>query len=121
LTVVVEVINVGWVNGAGTTDDFDLAAIFRALSDAGRRDMLTRLSISPATVSETVPPRMTLAAGLQHVQTLEKCGLITTERSGRKRVCRLNPAAFLAVEAWLAYTRNPVETRLDLLDEHLRK
>lgn len=101
-------------------DEFDEAAIFHALDDPGRRAMLTRLSIAPATVSEIVSSSMTLAAGVQHVQVLEKSGLIHTEKLGRKRICRLNPAAFKAAEAWLASRRNPTERRLEQLEDHVR-
>jgi hypothetical protein len=64
---------------------------------------------------------MTLAAGLQHVQVLEKSGLIHTEKLGRKRVCRLNPAAFTAAESWLASRRSPTEHRLEQLEDHFQR
>jgi DNA-binding transcriptional ArsR family regulator len=107
------------VSGSGSWDEFDEAAVFHALDDAGRRAMVTRLSIAPATVSEIVPSSMTLAAGVQHVQVLEKSGLICTEKLGRKRICRLNPDTFKAAEAWLASRRSPIERRLEQLDDHL--
>ena len=65
---------------------------FLALADPGRRAMLSRLSVGPATVSELAEPLdMTLSAVLQHVNYLEDTGLVATRKVGRTRI--VEPAA----------------------------
>ncbi|GGL89626.1 transcriptional regulator [Nakamurella endophytica] len=98
---------------------------FRALADAGRRQMLDRLVDGPATVSQLAAPlRMTLAAVVQHVQVLESSGLVRTRKTGRVRTCSIDADALRATEQWLADRRTTWERRLDrlgtVLDEQPR-
>lgn len=82
--------------------------------------MVERLTTGPASVSELAGPlSMTLAAVVQHVQVLETCGLVRTEKIGRSRMCRLRPVAMTAVEQWIADRRKSWEPRLDRLGELL--
>ncbi len=98
----------------------DLDSVFRALADPGRRVMLERLSLGPASVSELGRPlAMSLAAVLQHVQVLEACGLVRTEKAGRTRTCRIDPAVLHTAEAWISDRRAMVERRLDRLGDYL--
>jgi DNA-binding transcriptional ArsR family regulator len=95
----------------------DLDRTFRALADGSRRAMVERLSRGPASVSELARPlTMTLAAVVQHVQVLEACGLVRTEKVGRTRVCRIEPAAMDRAEHWMSQRRREWEARLDRLD-----
>ena len=67
-----------------------LNSIFQALADPTRRAVLGRLSRGPASITELAKPfDMTLAAIVQHLQVLEKSGLIRTEKVGRVRTCRI--------------------------------
>lgn len=100
-------------------EGFDERGVFHALDDVVRRGMLTRLSLGPATVSELAPPRLTLAATVQHVQVLERCGLVVTEKRGRTRVCRLEPRTLRLAEEWLASRRAPTQRRVARLEHHL--
>jgi len=78
--------------------------------------MLERLTIGPASVSQLAEPlSMSLAAVVQHVQVLEACGVVTTEKVGRTRMCRIEPAAMTAAEVWMTERRRGWETRLDRL------
>lgn len=96
----------------------DLDRVFRALGDPSRRAMLERLSKGPATVSELASPHeMSLAAIVQHLQLLEECGLIRTEKIGRVRTCALEPKTLRAAERWVAERRTLWERRLDRLAE----
>jgi len=104
--------------------DPDLDSVFRALADPGRRVMLERLSQGPASVSELGRPlamslAMSLAAVLQHVQVLEACGLVSSQKAGRTRTCAIQPAVLQMAEAWISQRRAMVERRLDRLAGYL--
>lgn len=89
---------------------------FQALSDPTRRLMLDRLAAGPLPVGELARPlTITLAAALQHVQVLQASGLITSRKTGRVRMCAVDPAALQAAEQWLADRRSVWEHRFDRL------
>ena len=60
-----------------------------------------------------------LAAGVQHLQVLERSGLVRTEKVGRVRTCRIEPAALRAAEDWISERRIGWERRLDRLGDYL--
>jgi DNA-binding transcriptional ArsR family regulator len=98
----------------------DLDRTFQALADRSRRSMVERLTLGPASVSELARPlAMSLAAVVQHVQVLEACGVVRTEKVGRTRMCRIQPAAMTAAEQWITDRRRGWETRLDRLGDVL--
>ena len=100
--------------------EVDLDRVFHALADSGRRSMVERLSHGPASVSELGRPLgMTLSAVVQHVQVLEACGLVRTEKVGRTRTCTVEPEALRSAERWIADRRALWERRLDRLGEYL--
>lgn len=100
----------------------DLDRVFQALADPGRRLMVERLSRGPASVSDLGRPLdMSLAAVLQHVQVLQACGLIRSQKTGRTRTCAINPVALRSAEDWIASRRTMVERRLDRLGEYLEQ
>ena len=97
-----------------------LDEVFRALADPTRRGIVERLAAGPASVGQLAAPlQMSLPAVMQHLATLEACGLIATEKVGRVRSCRLAPEALRAAEAWLATQRTAPERQLDALGAHL--
>jgi DNA-binding transcriptional ArsR family regulator len=99
-------------------DSIDL--MFQALADPTRRVMVERLSHGPATVSELARPfDMSLPAIVQHLQVLEKSGLVRSEKVGRVRTCRIEPMALSTVEQWIAERRSTWERRFDRLGEVL--
>jgi DNA-binding transcriptional ArsR family regulator len=103
-------------------DVADLDRVFHALADPGRRLMLERLGDGPASVSELGRPlSMSLAAVVQHVQILEACGLVRTQKLGRTRTCSLNPATLRSAERWITERRTLVERRLDRLGKYLEQ
>jgi len=65
------------------------------------------------------PFAMALPSFLQHLQVLEKCGLVSSRKSGRVRVFRLEPKPLLEAEHWMDAQRAQWETRLDQLDNFL--
>jgi DNA-binding transcriptional ArsR family regulator len=100
----------------------DLDATFQALADPTRRDMVERLARGPATVSELAQPyTMSLPAIVQHLAVLEASGLVRSEKVGRVRTCRVEPAALSLAEQWFNQRRAEWDARLDRLGEHLRR
>lgn len=98
----------------------DLDRVFQALADPGRRQMIERLSRGPASVSELARPlAMSLAAVVQHVQVLEACGLIRSQKVGRTRTCTVEPATLQSAEHWITERRSAWERRLDRLGTYL--
>ncbi len=94
---------------------------FQALADPTRRAMVERLSQGPASVSELKRPLvMSLPAVMQHLAVLETSGLVQSEKAGRVRTCRINPAALAEAEQWIASRRMEWERRLDRLGEYLQ-
>jgi DNA-binding transcriptional ArsR family regulator len=97
-----------------------LDLMFAALADGSRRTMVDRLSRGPATVKELAAPlKMSLPAVLQHLRVLEDSGLVRSEKSGRVRTCRLEPAALQQAEKWIADRRSGWVRRLDRLETFL--
>jgi DNA-binding transcriptional ArsR family regulator len=95
---------------------------FHAMADPGRRLMLERLSRGPASVSELAQPLdMSLSAVVQHLQVLEKSGLVRSQKAGRVRTCRIEPAALRSTEEWIARRRATWERRLDRLGDYLEE
>lgn len=100
----------------------DLDRTFQALADKSRRSMVERLTLGPASVSELAEPlAMSLAAVVQHVQVLEACGVVKTEKVGRTRMCRIERAAMTAAEQWITDRRRGWEARLDRLGDILNE
>jgi DNA-binding transcriptional ArsR family regulator len=98
----------------------ELDQVFHALADPGRRLMLERLSVGPASVSQLGEPlEISLAAVLQHVQVLEASGLVRSRKAGRTRTCSLNTDALRSAESWIAERRGLAERRLDRLGDYL--
>jgi DNA-binding transcriptional ArsR family regulator len=94
--------------------------VFHALADPSRRLIVERLSRGPASVSELAEPLpMSLPAVLQHLQVLERSGLVRSEKLGRVRTCRIEPAALRPVERWIGERRASWERRLDRLGDYL--
>jgi DNA-binding transcriptional ArsR family regulator len=84
--------------------------------------MVERLTLGPASVSELARPlAMSLAAVVQHVQVLEACGVVTTRKVGRTRMCRINPVAITAAGQWITDRRQVWESRLDRLGDVLKE
>jgi DNA-binding transcriptional ArsR family regulator len=97
-----------------------LDPVFHALSDSTRRGMVNRLTLGPASVTELAQPfNMSLSAVVQHLSVLESSGLVLSEKVGRVRTCRIEPAALRTVEDWVAERRAEWERHLDRLGEYL--
>lgn len=94
----------------------EIDRLFHALGDPTRRAMLDRLTEGPLSVSALAGPLgVTLTAVAQHLQLLEEVRLVKTEKIGRVRSCRIEPAGFDALERWIAGHRTVWERRLNRL------
>ena len=75
---------------------------FRALSDPTRRAMLEALRAGPKTIGVLADPfDISFAATSKHVGILEAAALIRREKSGRERICHLQPGSLQQAQAWL--------------------
>jgi DNA-binding transcriptional ArsR family regulator len=93
---------------------------FHALADPSRRSIVVRLTRGPASVSELAEPlAMSLPAVVQHLDVLQRSGLVRSEKVGRVRTCRLEPAPMLSVQGWIAQHRATWERRLERLGDVL--
>ncbi|MBX3579539.1 MAG: winged helix-turn-helix transcriptional regulator [Rhizobiaceae bacterium] len=99
---------------------FDIDDTLRALAEPTRRAIVDRLARGPASVSDLAAPfDMSLAAVVQHLQVLEECGIVASEKVGRVRTCRLEPGGLKRLGDWVAERRLLAERRLDRLGELL--
>jgi DNA-binding transcriptional ArsR family regulator len=90
--------------------------VFHALGDPTRRAIVEKLSHGPISVSRLAEPlEITLAAVVQHLQVLEKSGLVRTTKLGRVRTCRMEPKGLSVAERWIGERRSLWERRLDRL------
>jgi DNA-binding transcriptional ArsR family regulator len=95
---------------------------FSALSDPTRRGILERLGRGDATISDLADAfAITLTGIKKHVQVLENAGLVTTEKVGRTRICRLGTRTLDQEAAFIASYRRMLEDRLNQLEEFLER
>ncbi len=105
-----------------TLDDERLDAVFAALADRTRRDIVARLSQGEATVKELAAPyAMSMQAVSQHIGVLERCGLVSRGRHRQTRPCRLEPEALEAAVSWIEESRRVWAERMDRLETHLAR
>ena len=98
----------------------NLDRTFAALSDATRRAILIRLGRGNGTLSDLAEGfEMTLTGLKKHVHVLEDAGLVTTEKVGRVRECRLGPKKLDDATKWMTTYRTMLEQRLDHLEQFL--
>jgi DNA-binding transcriptional ArsR family regulator len=94
--------------------------VFRALGDPTRRGIVERLGEGPATVSQLAEPfDITLSAVVQHLAVLETARLVSSEKVGRIRTCRLEQTGLRLAADWFAGQRAAWERRLDRLGDVL--
>jgi DNA-binding transcriptional ArsR family regulator len=102
-----------------------LDASFAALSDATRRGVLEQLGRADASITGLAEKfHMTLTGMKKHVCVLEQAGLVTTEKVGRVRTCKLGQRGLEDEAAWIERYRQLWAERFDELDnliEELKK
>ncbi len=99
-----------------------LDAVFHALGDATRRQMLRELAREERTVGQLAEPfAISLAAASKHIKALESAGLIRREVRGRTHICRLDPGPLASANAWLSHYERFWTHSLDALEQLLRR
>jgi DNA-binding transcriptional ArsR family regulator len=99
-----------------------LDRVFQSLADPTRRAVVERLAVGPAAMSELARPfAMALPSFAQHLDLLEQCGLVQSQKQGRVRTYRLAPETLRDAEHWMAQQRELWERRLDQLDAYLNE
>lgn len=96
--------------------------VFNALGDPTRRAIVHKLARGPSSVSRLAEPLgITLTAVRQHLDVLEGCGLVRTEKIGRVRTCSFETKGLAVIETWINLQRSMWAQALDnlgdLLDE----
>jgi DNA-binding transcriptional ArsR family regulator len=100
----------------------ELDSAFAALSDQTRRGILERLGRGEATISDLAAKfEMSLAGIQKHVAVLEHVGLLTTEKVGRVRSCKLGPRRLEDESAWIRAYQQMLEERFDHLEAFLER
>jgi DNA-binding transcriptional ArsR family regulator len=95
-----------------------LDASFAALSDATRRGVLEQLGRADASITDLAEKfHMTLTGMKKHVSVLEQAGLVTTEKVGRVRTCKLGLLGLEEEAAWIERYRQLWDARFDELDK----
>lgn len=99
-----------------------IGSVFTALADPTRRAILVRLAQGEATVGVLSRPfEISAPAISRHLKVLEQAELITNERRGKERVCRLRPDTLAKAKDWLDFSRRFWGASLERLDQHLEK
>ncbi len=93
-------------------------ASFAALSDATRRGVLEQLARADASITNLAEKfDMTLTGMKKHVGILEQAGLVTTEKVGRVRTCKLGLCRLEEEAAWIERYHQRWDARFDALDK----
>ena len=103
------------------TRDANLDAMFAALANPTRREILARLAKGPATVNELAAPfDMSLPAVSKHIRVLQDAGFITQGRNAQFRPCELDARPIAAIADWTQQYRHIWDTRFDAMDQVLQ-
>jgi DNA-binding transcriptional ArsR family regulator len=98
-------------------DDDQLSRVFAALADATRRDMVARLAVGDATVSELAGPYdVTIQAVSKHVKVLTDAGLVSQTKDAQRRPCHLEAEVFDLMTKWIDRYRQQAQQRYERLD-----
>lgn len=101
---------------------YSLDHAFAAVADPTRRGILQRLGHQDASIGDLASTfGMTLTGVKKHVRILEAAGLVTTEKVGRVRTCRVGPRRLEEVSQWIDSYQATLESRLDRLGAFLER
>jgi DNA-binding transcriptional ArsR family regulator len=98
-----------------------LSRVFAALADPTRRDMVARLAVGDATVTELAEPYdVSVQAVSKHLRVLEDAGLVSRTRDAQRRPVHLEAEVFSLMTKWIERYRQQAEERYRRLDDLLR-
>jgi DNA-binding transcriptional ArsR family regulator len=107
---------------SATASDARLDAVFSALADPTRRQIVARLARGPATISELAEPHaMTLPAVSKHLRVLERAGLLRREREGWYHRCSLDARPLEDAVSFITRYRAFWEDTLEQLAHHVER
>lgn len=99
-------------------DPASLNAVFLALSDEKRRDMVARLSKGMMSVKDLAGPLgMRMPSAVKHLAILEASGLVVSEKSGRVRTYAIKTTAFWTINQWIAEREIAMNAAFDRLEQ----
>lgn len=102
--------------------DEELDDLFTALGEPARRSVVRSLTTGEKTLSQLAEPfSMTMPAVMKHIAILERSGLVKSEKRGRTRYCRLEPARLKLAQDWISETTRFWTLRLESLKKHLEQ
>ena len=102
--------------------DSDLDQVFGALADPSRRFVVRSLLLGERTVGDLAEPLgLTTAGVMKHLSVLETSGLVTTEKRGRSRYCKLEVEPLKRADAWIDEVQEFWSKRLDRLSDYLEE
>jgi DNA-binding transcriptional ArsR family regulator len=105
------------VEEGGAVDDDQLSRVFAALADPTRRDIVARLTVGDATVSELAEPYdVSIQAVSKHIKVLSDAGLVTQSRDAQRRPCHLEAEVFDLMTKWIERYRQQAEERYQRLE-----
>jgi DNA-binding transcriptional ArsR family regulator len=94
-----------------------LSRVFSALADPTRRDLVARLAVADATVTQLAAPYdVTVQAVSKHLKVLEDAGLVSRSRDAQRRPCHLEAEVLDLMTAWIERYRRGAEERFTRLD-----
>ena len=100
--------------------DDQLSRVFSALADPTRRDMVARLAVGDATVSELADPYdVSVQAVSKHIKVLSDAGLVSQSKDAQRRPCHLEAEVFDLMTKWIERYRRQAEARYERLDNVL--
>ena len=97
-------------------------ASFAALADGTRRGVLEQLGRGDASITDLADKfDMTLTGMKKHVGVLEQAGLVTTEKVGRVRNCKIGPSRLEEEMEWISQYRQVWDARFEALDRVIQQ
>lgn len=98
-------------------DDDQLTKVFAALADPTRRDIVARLAVGDATVTDLADPYdVSIQAVSKHVKVLTDAGLVTQRKDAQRRPCHLEAEVFDLMTRWIERYRRQAQDRYERLD-----
>jgi DNA-binding transcriptional ArsR family regulator len=99
-----------------------LSRVFSALSDPTRRDIVARLAVGDASLTQLAEPYdVTVQAVSKHLKVLEDAGLVSRTRDAQRRPCHLEAEVFDLMTNWIERYRQRAEERFQRLDAVLER
>ena len=96
--------------------------VFQAIADPTRREIIHLLSVHPMNLNEVAENfEISRPAISKHIKILEECGLIKISQKGRERYCSVHLSSLSKVSQWIDQYKFFWNSKLDALDQHLKK